>query len=220
MTTNSLSKIALSEKQLVVFGLAGETYGVDISMVREIIQMQEITSVPGTANSVKGVTNLRGTVIPVVDLAKRFGLAEVKHSKNTRIVVINSKGNPIGVIVDSVNEVLRVSSESIEPPSQMLVTSRSEYLLGIAKVAEKLVILLDADKVLSGDYYAQLLPVGKEPSAAKVEAKEEAKVEARVEARVEAKEEAMVEAKEEAMVVEAKEESKVEAKVEARKKPR
>ncbi len=184
--TSSLSKIALSERQLVVFGLAGETYGVDISTVREIIQMQEITSVPGTANSVKGVTNLRGTVIPVVDLARRFGLAEVKHNKNTRIVVINSRGNPIGVIVDSVNEVLRVSTDSIEPPSQMLVTSRSEYLLGIVKVAEKLVILLDTDKVLSGDYYAQLLPEEKDSSAVKVESKVEAKEEAKIEAKVEA----------------------------------
>lgn len=151
--TTSLSNTALSERQLVVFGLAGETYGVDISTVREIIQMQDITSVPGTASSVKGVTNLRGTVIPVVDLGKRFGLAEVKHNKNTRIVVINSRDNPIGVIVDSVDEVLRIPADSIEPPSQMILTSRSEYLLGIAKVADKLVILLDTDKVLSSDDY-------------------------------------------------------------------
>ena len=149
--TSSLGSLALSERQLVVFGLAGETYGVDISTVREIIQMQEITSVPGTASFIKGVTNLRGTVIPVVDLGKRFGFAEAKHSKNTRIVVINSRENPIGVIVDSVDKVLRVPVDSIEPPSQMILTSRSEYLLGIAKVADKLVILLDTDKVLSGD---------------------------------------------------------------------
>ena len=152
MATNA-GDTALSERQLVVFGLAGETYGVDISSVREIIQMQAITSVPGTATSVKGVTNLRGTVIPVVDLGKRFGLAEAEHDKNTRIVVINSRDNPIGVIVDSVDEVLRIPENLIEPPSQMILTSRSEYLLGIVKLSNKLVILLDTDKVLSTDDY-------------------------------------------------------------------
>lgn len=149
--------VTTSERQLVVFGLAGETYGVDISSVKEIIQMQDITAVPGTSHSVEGVTNLRGTVIPVIDLRKRFGLQAEVNNKNTRIVVINSGDNPIGVIVDSVDEVLRVPADSIEPPSQMIVSSRSDYLLGIVKLNEKLVILLDTDKMLSHDDASELI---------------------------------------------------------------
>lgn len=145
--------VSLSERQLVVFCLANETYGVDIATVKEIIQMQEITAVPGTASSVEGVTNLRGIVIPVVDLRKRFGLEVAEHSKNTRIVVLNKGENPIGVIVDSVDEVLRIPADSIEAPSPMIVTAQSEYLSGIVKLEDKLVILVDTDKVLSQEEY-------------------------------------------------------------------
>ncbi|MDY6907054.1 MAG: chemotaxis protein CheW [Chloroflexota bacterium] len=140
-----------TERQLVVFNLGGEAYGVDIATVREIIQMQPVTTVPGTPHFVQGVINLRGSVIPVVDLRTRFGLEAVEHGKDTRIVVVNSKGQDIGIIVDSVAEVLRVAADSIEPPSSMITTSDSEYLLGILKLPDRLVILLDADRVLSRD---------------------------------------------------------------------
>lgn len=140
-----------TEKQLVVFNLGGETYGVDISTVREIIRMQAITDIPGTPHSVEGLINLRGSVIPVVDLRKRFRLESVERSKETRIVVVSSNEQEIGVIVDSVTEVLRISSDSIEPPSSIIMSSDSEYLQGIVKLEERLIILLDADRVLSRD---------------------------------------------------------------------
>jgi len=162
--------VALAERQLVVFYLGGEAFGVDISTVNEIIQMQAITAVPGTARFVEGLINLRGTVIPVVELRKRFGLEGTERGKETRIVVLNSEGQAIGVIVDSVAEVLRVSSDAIEPPSSMITTADSEYLLGIVKLPDRLVILLDTGRVLSREDHNKLATM-----ASREEAKGEAK---------------------------------------------
>lgn len=138
-----------TENQLVVFALAGEAYGVDISSVREIIRMQEITRVPRTPEFVEGVINLRGRVIPVIDLRKRFGLPIAKENKENRIVVVDIAGQDIGTVVDAVTEVLRIPVASIEPPSSMISTADSDYLLGIAKLNGRLIILLDLGRVLS-----------------------------------------------------------------------
>lgn len=138
-----------SEKQLVVFDLAEEAYGVDISLVREIIRMQDITQVPRTPEFVEGVINLRGKVIPVVDLRKRFGFDTEDATKDTRIVVVDIGGQYIGVVVDAVNEVLRVAVDAVEPPSSVITTADSEYLLGIVKLAARLIMLLDLEQALS-----------------------------------------------------------------------
>ena len=142
-------KIAKAEKQLVVFNLGKEVYAVDISIVREIIHIQAITQVPGTPHSVEGVINLRGSIIPIVDLRKRFRLNAVDKDKNTRIVVVNCKGQDVGVIVDSVAEVLRIPVDSIEPAASLFTNEHLEHLLGIVKLTGKLVILLDMDQVLN-----------------------------------------------------------------------
>ncbi len=105
------------EKQLVVFYLGGEAYAVDITAAREIIQMQPITGLAGTAHFIEGVMNLRGRVVTVIDLRKRFGLGGVERSKESRIVVLNIEGQVIGIIVDSVTEVLLVPTNLIEPSS-------------------------------------------------------------------------------------------------------
>ena len=138
-----------SEKQLVVFDLAAEAYGVDIGSVREIIRMQDITQVPRTPEFVEGVIDLRGKVIPVVDLRKRFGFEVEEATKDTRIVVVDIGGQDIGVVVDAVTEVLRVSADAVEPPSSVITTADSEYLLGIVKLATRLIILLDLEQALS-----------------------------------------------------------------------
>jgi len=143
------ASVSSTERQLVVFTLASEAYGVDISAVREIIQMQNITKVPRTPDFVEGVINLRGRVIPVVDLRKRFSFPSVERNKNTRIVVVDIGGQDIGVVVDAVTEVLRVAADSIAPPSSIITTAESDYLLGVAKLAERLIILLDLLRVLS-----------------------------------------------------------------------
>jgi purine-binding chemotaxis protein CheW len=140
---------AQGEEQLVVFDLAAEGYGVDIGAVREIIRMQDITKVPGAPPFVEGIINLRGNVIPVVDLRKRFALEVSERNRDNRILVVDIGGQDIGVVVDAVTEVLRIASDSVEPPSAVITTADSVYLLGIVKLEGRLVILLDLEKVLT-----------------------------------------------------------------------
>ena len=146
-----MQTIQRDEQQLVVFDLADEGYGVDISAVREIIRLQEITRVPRTPEFVEGVINLRGKVIPVIDLRKRFGLTVEAESQDNRIVVVDIGDQDIGVVVDAVTEVLRIPTDSVEPPASVITTADSDYLLGIAKLDSRLIILLDLRKVLSVD---------------------------------------------------------------------
>ncbi len=122
---NENENVESDEQQLVVLDLAQETYGVDINTVREIIQMQEITKVPKTLDFVEGIINLRGKVIPVVDLRKRFGLPITEQNKDSRIVVVDIDGQSIGIVVDGVSEVLRISNDAVEPPSSMITTMDS-----------------------------------------------------------------------------------------------
>ncbi|NQW17514.1 MAG: chemotaxis protein CheW [Chloroflexi bacterium] len=145
-----------AEQQLVVFDLSGEAYGISIESVREIIRLQEITQVPRTPEFVEGVINLRGKVIPVVDLRKRFGLQERDRDSDNRIVNVDIGGHEIGMVVDAVTEVLRISSGSVEPPSNVITTADSGYLRGIAKLDNRLIILLDLEQVLSTDEQAEI----------------------------------------------------------------
>jgi len=145
-----------SEQQLVVFTLANESYGVDIAKVSGIERMQEITKVPRTPPYVEGVINLRGRVIPVVHLRKLFYLPEGEITKETRIVVVDISGQPIGVQVDEVTQVLTILSETVEPPSSVIASADADYLLGIAKLKNKMIILLDLDKLLTHRQASQL----------------------------------------------------------------
>ncbi len=144
------------ERQLVVFDLAEQHYGVEISSVREIIRFQEITSVPDSPQSVEGIINLRGGVIPVVDLRKRFGLVVTAATAQSRIVVMEIDGADVGVVVDAVAEVLRIPANSIEATSSVVTTAESFYISGIAKIEDQLLILLDLDRALSSDALEQL----------------------------------------------------------------
>ena len=138
-------------EQLVVFTLAGESYGVSISSVSGIERIHEITKVPRTADHVEGVINLRGRIIPVVDLRKVFYLPLSDETKDTRIVVVDIGGKPIGCLVDAVTEVLRIPADSVEAPSSVITSSDSHYLLGIAKLEDRMIILLDLDKLFSSE---------------------------------------------------------------------
>ncbi len=143
--------ILVAEKQVVLFDLGGETYGLDIATVSEIIRMQPVTKVPKAPVYVEGVINLRGKVIPVIDLGKRFGIDKTDRDKNNRIVVVNIQNTTIGIIVDAVTEVLRVPASSIEPVTDIVTFGYLDYLQGIAKLDEKMVILLSLDKLLTQD---------------------------------------------------------------------
>jgi purine-binding chemotaxis protein CheW len=143
------SNNVMNEIQLVVFDLASEHYGVDISDVREIMRMQNITKVPGAIDCVEGVLNLRGKVLPVLDLRKRLALKVVENTEDSRIVIVDIETGQVGVIVDAVTEVLRVENACIDPPSSMIAHGDADYLKGIAKLGDRLIILLDLHKLLS-----------------------------------------------------------------------
>ena len=139
------------ERQLVVFQFGAELYGVEISRVHEIIRLQSVTRVPRLPAFVEGVINLRGKVIPVVDLRRRFGLPTADHTRASRIVVVELGDQVVGIVVDGVSEVLRVNTSIVEPPSPVVAGIDSEYLHGIAKLTDRLVILLDLDRILARD---------------------------------------------------------------------
>ncbi len=147
---------ARSEVQLVVFNLASELYGVDISTVREIIRMQNITLVPGSYTFVEGVINLRGKVIPVIDLRKRLKVSVTEYSKDSRIIVIELQTVEVGIIVDAVSEVLRIATTIIEQAAAIITHANYDYLWGVAKLPEKLIILLEPNKLLSKNQIEQL----------------------------------------------------------------
>ncbi|MCX6834876.1 MAG: chemotaxis protein CheW [candidate division Zixibacteria bacterium] len=139
------------ELQLVSFNIGTEEFGVDILKVQEINRMVEITRVPQAPHYVEGVINLRGKVIPIVDLRKRFGLELKEHDKNTRIVVVDIGGNIMGMIVDSVSEVLRLPANTIEPPPEIVTGVNSEYIRGVAKLEDRLLIFLDLSRVIDAE---------------------------------------------------------------------
>jgi purine-binding chemotaxis protein CheW len=134
--------------QLVSFQLDKELYGIEITKVREIILIAEITRIPQTPQYVKGLINLRSTVIPVIDLRSLFGLQEGELTDESRIMVLQAKGKTIGIVVDAVSEVLRVKRDQIAPPPPTVAGLGREYLTGIVKLDKQLLILLDIDKIL------------------------------------------------------------------------
>lgn len=137
------------DEQIVGLELAGELYGVEIGRVQEIIRMQAITMVPNGPAFIEGLTNLRGHVIPVMDLRKRFGLTDSEPTRRSRIVVAELGEHTVGLIVDAVSEVLRVGADQVEPPSALVTTADSAYLRGVAKLEERLVLLLEPARILS-----------------------------------------------------------------------
>ena len=146
MTTTA--EITHAEQQLVICDLASETYGIDIEAVREIIHVQEITQAPQSPKFVEGIIDLRGQVIPVVNLRERFNLSEGDRNKDSCIVVVDIEGRGIGLMVDAVTEVLSIDSGSVVLPSSIIMTADSVYLRGIAKLEGRLIILLDLQRVL------------------------------------------------------------------------
>ncbi len=137
--------------QLVTFSIGEEEFGVDILKVQEIIRTMEITKVPRAQDFVEGVINLRGKVIPIIDLRRRFGLDSKPHDKHTRIIVIEINNMIVGFVVDSVSEVLRIPASTVEPPPPVVAGLESEYISGVGKLHDRLLILLDLDKLLSSD---------------------------------------------------------------------
>ena len=147
--------MANQEGKYLTFTLAEEEYGIGILKIKEIIGMMSITSVPRTPDFVKGVINLRGQVIPVLDLRRRFGMDEIDYTERTCIIVVEIEGETgtvmIGIVVDSVSEVLNIKGEDIEPAPTFGARLNTDYILGMAKMEGGVKILLDIDEVLSSE---------------------------------------------------------------------
>ncbi len=156
MDTESGFSAGGSELQLVTFTIANEEFGVDILRVQEIIRFMEITKVPNAPHFVEGVINLRGKVIPIVDLRTRFGLVGKDKDSHTRIIVVDIQNTIVGFVVDSVSEVLRIKHDTVEPPPPVVAGIESEYIKGVGKLDDKLLILLDLDKLLGSQEIDQL----------------------------------------------------------------
>ncbi|MFA6596733.1 MAG: chemotaxis protein CheW [Ignavibacteriaceae bacterium] len=142
--------------QLVSFFIGDEEFGVDILYVQEINRMSQVTKVPNAPDFVNGVINLRGRVIPVIDLRLKFGMPKKEPDKNTRIIVMEVSGKTVGFIVDSVNEVLRISKDVTEPPPELAMGINSEYIKSVGKLEDRLLILIDLEKILSTEESVQL----------------------------------------------------------------
>lgn len=138
--------------QLVSFSVANEEFAISILSVQEINRMMQITRVPGSPSYIEGVINLRGKIIPVMNLRRRFGLPEAQASNDTRIIVVEVHGRVIGFTVDRVNEVLRIPASIVEPPPPMVCGVDSDYIQGVGKLQDRLLILLNLERLFSAQH--------------------------------------------------------------------
>lgn len=160
MNNQAQSKVETNEiLQLVSFKIANEEFGVDILNVQEINKMTQITKVPNAPDFVEGVINLRGRVIPIIDLRTRLKLEKKQHDKDTRIIVVEISNKTVGFIVDAVNEVLRIPTNIIEPPPQLATGIDSDFIRAVGKLEDRLLILIDLEKVLTEKDKEQLQEV-------------------------------------------------------------
>lgn len=136
------------DHQLVAFHLASEIYALDIAAIHEIILMPEITHIPRTTQDIQGVINLRGKIVPILDLRTRLGLPEVAATRNTRIIVVEHNEVTVGMIVDDVVGVIKLSEANIDPPSQLIADLNSDFIQGVGRHEEQLIILLNLQSLL------------------------------------------------------------------------
>jgi purine-binding chemotaxis protein CheW len=134
--------------QVVGFRIGNETFGVRIASVREIVRVPEITAVPSAPDTVEGVINLRGKIIPVMDLRKRFGHVDIQPDKKNRILVVELQNKLVGLIVNAASEVLKIPPSEIEAPGSVFAEGESSYVTGVGKLKGRLIILLDVSKLL------------------------------------------------------------------------
>jgi purine-binding chemotaxis protein CheW len=146
----------MDEMQVVSFALGTEEYGVAIAQVQEINRMVAITHVPRAPKFMEGVINLRGQLIPIIDLRTRFGMPRVEQTKNTRIVVTEIGAKRVGMVVDSVSEVHRIAEDQIEPAPDLLTSVDTDYIRGVGKIGDRLIILLDLARVITAQEREQL----------------------------------------------------------------
>ncbi len=146
--------------QLISFTVGEEEYGLDLLTVKEVIRVKEITRLPRAPSFVRGIINLRGDVIPIIDLREKFGLERQEATANTRVIVVDVEGKLIGMVVDSASQVVRIPADQIDPPPPIVGGLSVEYIRGVGKLADRLVILLNIDRILSSAEKVELARVG------------------------------------------------------------
>lgn len=155
-------------RQLISFTVGAEEYGLELLRVKEVIRMRQITWLPKAPSCVKGIINLRGDVIPIIDLRDRFGLHAIEHTAMTRIIVVEVEGRLVGIVVDSASQVVRVPADQFDPPPPMLGKTARGFITGVGKMEGKLIITIDVDRILSSDEMSQITgsleAVEKEPA--------------------------------------------------------
>lgn len=152
-----MEKIGTGIKQAVGFRLGREEFGIDIMKIVEIIRMQQITRVPQMPDFIEGIINLRGNVIPVVDLGKRFNVEISGRSPEAvRIILSSVRGRTIGLVADSVSEVIRLADDSVVPPPPVVSSVGREFITGVARIGKRLLIILDIDRILSSGEHGEL----------------------------------------------------------------
>jgi purine-binding chemotaxis protein CheW len=158
----------VNEVQVVVFRLSDEKFGLEISQVKEIIRMQDITPMPKASEFIEGVINLRGRIIAVISMCRRFEIKETERTSKSRIIVAEAGEDDVGLIVDEVPEVVRISEDDIDPAPEMLETGvHSEFIRGVAKVEGRIIVLLDMERILSHEETEQISKVSEKKDTGK-----------------------------------------------------
>lgn len=169
-TTLKDQEVALEQSQYVTFSLNDEVYGINALNVQEIIELTGITRVPNLPNYIKGVINLRGTIIPVVDLKTKFNMKTGDYKKHTCIIITEFRDALMGLIVDSVFDVLSVPGASLQSPPEFVTRLRADFIRGLLRMGDTLIIILDINKVLSEEETAMVQEVLKEEEGGNKEA--------------------------------------------------
>jgi purine-binding chemotaxis protein CheW len=162
-----------TEVQFVVFRLGNEEYGIPITQVKEINRLTTATKVPKSPAFIEGIINLRGQIIPIIDMKKRFDLPLVEYTGEARVIVIQVGRQVFGIEVDAVSEVLRINTANIEKAPAIVSGIDSRYITGVAKVGERLLILLDLDKLLSDEEKMELADIHESPAETATESAEQ-----------------------------------------------
>lgn len=145
------------EKQYVIFTLNDEEYGVEINHVQEITEYETATSVPNTPNFIEGIINLRGEIVPIVSIKKRFELPEVEVSEDQRVIIINLGSKQVGFVVDDASQVITMDESQIEKPPEVIAGRDRGYITGVGKVEDNIILLLDLEKILSEDEKKEII---------------------------------------------------------------
>lgn len=148
-------------QEFLIFTLGNEEYGIDILKVQEIRGYDQVTRIANTPDFIKGVTNLRGVIVPIIDLRVKFAQQGVSYDENTVVIVLNFGQRVVGIVVDGVSDVLSLTAEQIRPAPEFAVTLATEYLTGLGALGERMLILVDIEKLLSSDEMALVDNVAK-----------------------------------------------------------